>query len=149
VDKRCTEEVIVRRYLVIANQTLGGGPLLALLRELGARPSSFYVLVPASSPHDHAWSDGEAVATAERRLEAALARFRAADLEVDGGEVGDGRPMQAVTDLLDRGERFDEVVLSTLPAGPSRWLRLDIVHRLESFGMPLHHVIGPREPSRV
>jgi hypothetical protein len=141
--------VIVRRYLVIANQTLGGGHLLALLRELGAKSSSFYVLVPASSPHDHAWSDGEAVAMAERRLKAALASFRAADLDVEGGEVGDGRPMQAVTDLLDRGERFDEVVLSTLPAGPSRWLRLDIVHRLESFGMPVHHVIGPAERVHV
>jgi hypothetical protein len=139
----------MRRYLVIANQTLGGGHLLALLRDLGSKPSSFYVLVPASAPHDHAWSEGEAVATAERRLEAALASFRAADLDVEGGEVGDGRPMQAVTDLLDRGERFDEIVLSTLPAGPSRWLRLDIVHRLESFGMPLHHVIGPAEPARV
>jgi hypothetical protein len=139
----------VRRYLVIANQTLGGGHLLTLLRELGAKPSSFYVLVPASSAHDHTWSDGEAVAMAERRLEAALASFRAADLEVEGGEVGDGHPMQAVTDLLDRGERFDEVVLSTLPAGPSRWLRLDIVHRLESFGMPLHHVIGPAEHAHV
>jgi hypothetical protein len=139
----------VRRYLVIANQTLGGGHLLALLRELGAKPSSFYVLVPASPPNDHAWSDGETVAIAETRLEAALASFRAAGLDVEGGEVGDGRPMQAVTDLLERGERFDEIVLSTLPPGPSRWLRLDIEHRLASFGMPVRHVIGPHDHAHV
>ena len=39
----------MRRYLVVANRTLGGGHLLAKVREcLAAGPSEFHVLVPAS-----------------------------------------------------------------------------------------------------
>ena len=39
----------MRRYLVVANQTLGGDDLLARVRErLRAGPSHFHVLVPAT-----------------------------------------------------------------------------------------------------
>jgi hypothetical protein len=40
---------IVRRYLVVANQTLGGDQLLEKLRErMEAGPAHFHVLVPAT-----------------------------------------------------------------------------------------------------
>ena len=39
---------MVGRYLVVANQTLGGEPLMNEIRNrIAAGPSSFYVLVPA------------------------------------------------------------------------------------------------------
>jgi hypothetical protein len=139
----------VRRYLVVGNQTLGGSHLTAVLREIAASPSSFFLLVPATPPAGHSWSDGEAHAAAERRLEEALSAFRDHGLQIEGGEVGDGRPLQAVTDLLDRSESFDEIVVSTLPPGPSRWLKLDLPHRLEAFGMPVRHVVGPSHPAVV
>lgn len=100
---------------------------------------------PATPPHDHAWTEGEARATAKARLDLALSRF--VDLGVHAeGEVGDANPMLAIEDaLLERGP-FDAVVLSTLPPGVSRWLRLDLPHRVESaFGLPVHHVIGQGE----
>ena len=134
----------MRRYLVVANQTLGGGHLLSLLRELGEKPSTFHVLVPASPPVDHPWTEAEAMAIARRRLEIALERFRKVRLEVTG-EVGDARPLQAIDDVLDR-ESFDEIVLSTLPPRFSRWLKLDLVHRVEAaYRLPVRHVISPRE----
>jgi hypothetical protein len=134
----------MHRYLVVANQTLGGGHLLPLLRELSEKPSTFHVLVPATAPTDHLWTEGEAQATARRRLEIALERFRAAGLEVTG-EIGDASPVEAIDDVL-REETFDEIVVSTLPPGLSRWLRLDLVHRVEArFGLPVRHVIAPRE----
>ena len=68
----------MRRYLVVANQTLGGGPLSTLLRELAEEPSTFHVLVPASPPVDHLWTEAEAIAIARKRLDTALERFRAA-----------------------------------------------------------------------
>lgn len=135
----------MRRYLVVANQTLGGVHLLSLLRELSREPSSFHVLVPASAPTDHLWTEAEAQATARRRLQIALERFGAAGLEVTG-EVGDGRPMEAIDDALRGDEAFDEIVVSTLPPKLSKWLRLDLVHRVEAtFGLPVRHVIGARE----
>jgi hypothetical protein len=134
----------VRRYLVVANQTLGGGHLVSLLRELAEKPSTFHVLVPATPPTDHLWTEGEANAIAHRRLEIALERFRKLGIGVTG-EVGDGRPLQAIDDILAR-ESFDEIVLSTLPPGFSKWLKLDLVHRVEStYGVPVRHVIAPRE----
>ena len=134
----------MRRYLVVANQTLGGGHLTSLLRELAEKPSTFHVLVPATPPTDHLWTEGEAKGLAHRRLDVALERFRSVGIEATG-EVGDGRPLEAIDDVLSR-ESFDEIVLSTLPPGLSRWLKLDLVHRVEAaYGLPVRHVISPRE----
>ena len=67
-----------------------------------------------------------------------------------GGEVGDEHPVQAIADVFGRGEEFDGIVLSTLPPGISRWLKLDLIHRVESaFGLPVVHVIGAREDVAV
>jgi hypothetical protein len=134
----------VRRYLVVANQTLGGVHLLSLLRELAEHPSSFHVLVPATPPRDHLWTEVEARTIAGRRLDDALERFRSVGIEA-AGEVGDERPLQAIDDVLER-EAFDEIVLSTFPPGMSRWLRLDLPHRVRAtYGLPVRHVIAPRE----
>ena len=138
----------MRRYLVVANQTLGGGHLLSLVRELAEKPSTFHVVVPATPPADHLWTEAEASALARRRLEIALERFRQLGIEVTG-EVGDGRPLQAIDDVLAR-EPFDEIVLSTLPPRLSRWLRLDLIHRVEAaYELPVRHVIAPREVVEV
>ena len=134
----------MRRYLVVANQTLGGVHLLSLLRELAEQPSSFHVLVPATPPRDRLWTEGEARTIAHRRLDDALERFRSVGIEATG-EVGDEHPLQAIDDALE-GEDFDEIVISTFPPGISRWLRLDLLHRVSAtYRLPVRHVIAPRE----
>jgi len=140
--------VLVHRYLVVANQTLGGEPLFARIRELArAAPSAFHVVVPATPPRDHVWTEDEAVKTAASRLDSALARMAGLGLDADG-EVGDGSPMLAVEDAIREQGPFEAIVLSTLPPGLSRWLRLDLPHRVESaFGLRVIHVIG--EPDHV
>ncbi len=141
----------MRRYLVVANQTLGGEHLLDEVRNrMAVGPSSFHIVVPATSPADHAvWSEGEARALAQKRLELALARFRDLGAEADG-EVGDANPIEAVRDCQSV-ERFDEIILSTLPPGASRWLKQDLPHRMErACGVPLTHVVGqPERPSEA
>jgi GABA permease len=137
----------VRRYLLVANQTLGGEHLVRHVRRLLAQgPCSFHVLVPATPPRDMAmWTEGEAHAVAGERLRAALERLRALGAEADG-EVGDARPIEAINDVLLRGEAFDGIILSTLPPGLSRWLRLDLPHRVEAqFGLPVAHLVGRPE----
>jgi hypothetical protein len=137
----------MRRYLVVANQTLGGEHLAKRVRELlSAGPCSFHIVVPATSPGDHmVWTEGEAEALASERLQHALERFRELGAEADG-EVGDPAPTDAIRDAL-RDREFDGIVLSTLPAGISRWLRQDLVHRVErSFALPVTHVVGQPEP---
>jgi len=138
----------MRRYLVVANQTLTGAPLLSELHALADRgPCSFHVVVPATPPKDHTWTEGEARRTARTRLDAAMSRL-ASDGIVATGEVGDERPQEAVQDILLRGETFDAIVVSTLPPKMSRWLKRDLVRRLESTtGLRVIHVIGQPAPA--
>ncbi len=138
----------MRRYLVVANQTLAGEPLVSRLRELSrAGPCAFFLIVPATPPRDHPWTEGEARATARARLDEALMRLSGLEIKVEG-EVGDGNPMLAIGDAIREHGPFAEIILSTLPPGASRWLRLDLPHRVAaSFGMPMTHVVG--EPARV
>jgi hypothetical protein len=133
----------VRRYLVVANQTLGGSHLAQKVRAcLAAEPASFHVLVPATGPQDQVvWTEGEARAMAQQRLERALDQFRHLGADVDG-EVGDENPFDAIQDAV-RGEEFDELILSTLPAGVSRWLKQDLPHRVErAFDLPVTHIVS-------
>ena len=136
----------MRRYLVVANQTLGGERLQAEIRQrVLDGPCRFHVLVPATKPADHAfWTEGEAHAIAERRLDAALSRLHGMGI-LATGQVGDASPVLAVADVLLR-DRFDEVILSTLPPGLSRWLHLDLPHRLSSrIRIPVTHVVSEPE----
>lgn len=131
------------RYLVVANQTLGGEHLLERLRACVAEgPCAFHVLVPASAdPTEWMHDEVSDRLLARRRLEEALERFGDLDAEVTG-EVGDHRPVDAIHDALRR-EAFDGIILSTLPAGVSRWLRLDTVSRVErAVDLPVTHVVA-------
>lgn len=138
----------MNRYLVVANQTLAGEHLRAKIRErIAAGPCSFHVLVPATAPSDHPWTEGETYAVAEERLRQALEWIREAGADASG-EVGDPRPLQAIRDAL-RDQAFEGVILSTLPSGASRWLRQDLPHRVErTFGIPVEHVVATAQPAR-
>jgi hypothetical protein len=140
----------VPRYMVVANQTLGGEPLLTAIRQLDrAGWCSFHLVVPMTPPRDHVWTEGEARAVAQERLDAALERFTALGIDAEG-EVGDESPMLAIEDAMRDKEPFDAIVLSTFPPKLSRWLRLDLPHRAESaFGLRVIHVIGEPESARA
>ena len=128
-------------YLVVANQTLGGERLRQHLTELAAAvDASFHFLVPATEPADHAFRlEGEGITVAKVRLERALERFGNLGAEVTG-EIGDHRPADAIDDALRTGG-YDAIVLSTLPAGMSRWLGMDLPHRVQRrYDLPLTHI---------
>ncbi|MEX0984822.1 MAG: hypothetical protein WD096_07200 [Actinomycetota bacterium] len=137
----------MRRYLIVANQTLAGGALLGKIRTLHeAGPCTFHVLVPATPPAGHPWTEGEAQRTAAHRLDDCLRRLSAMGIQASG-EVGDAHPVDAIKDLMLSGQAFDEIVLSTLRPGLSRWLRWDLISRVQGFGLPVHHVIGDLDPA--
>ncbi|MPZ88968.1 MAG: hypothetical protein GEU81_13025 [Nitriliruptorales bacterium] len=138
------------RYLVVANLTLVGEHLLDALRERARRGrTEIYVVVPAA-PDPASWrsrAHEEDLRQARQRLETALERFRAlgSQVEVDG-EVGDARPPEAIGDVLREHPPFDELILSTLPPGPSRWLGMDLPRRIErAFDVPMTHVVAQPE----
>lgn len=137
----------MRRYLVVANLTLGGDHLLEKVRACAAEePTQFHIVVPATPPQEGlTWSEEGARAAAQERLVEALRRFRELGVDVDG-EVGSNRPLEAIGSALARGH-FAGIILSTLPAGASRWLGMDLPHRVErSFGLPVTHVVAEDVP---
>ncbi|MBW3562977.1 MAG: hypothetical protein KY437_10830 [Actinobacteria bacterium] len=56
-------------------------------------------------------------------------KIESLDGEADG-EVGATDPVDAVKSVLER-ETFNEVIISTLPVGLSRWLKMDLPSRVE------------------
>jgi hypothetical protein len=129
------------RYLIVANQTLGGPELTARIASFGAEgPASVHFVAPVTDtegthqwdypPIDRAIPDAHTIARtlAEARLQHELARLRGLGIIADG-EVADANPVQRVRELC-AGEQFDEVIVATLPHRLSRWLRSDLPHRL-------------------
>jgi GABA permease len=135
-----------RRVLVVANQTACGDELLEAVRaRMVAGPCEFTLLVPATHPQDHAtWTEGDARAIALRRMDAAIVRFGEIGAAVDG-VVGDASPVRAIDDVLLENPH-DEIILSTLPPGVSRWLRLDLPQRVgQRFGLPVTTIISEHQ----
>jgi hypothetical protein len=127
--------------LVVANVTADSPELIQALKERAARDTcSFTLLVPAPA----AGSVGREAA--QERLEAALAVMHDAGLDVEG-KVGDHDAIAAVHDEWDP-KRYDEVVVATLPTGASKWLQVDLPHRIEKLtgGCQVTHVVA--EPPR-
>jgi hypothetical protein len=122
--------------LVIANQTILGGPLLEAIEErAAASPADFTLVAPADEPG------------VERRLKQALAQLRAAGVEATG-HIGDPDPYNAATNAI-HDERVDEIIVSTFPQATSGWLRRDLVGRLsESCKRPVRHVVVERAQAR-
>jgi flavin-binding protein dodecin len=145
------ETAVVRRLLVVANRTAGGERLAALVTDrLAVGPIEIHLLVPALPAltpltlgidpltAGHVLADPDALASAardvadeaEERLAAQLGELLRLGVARATGEVGSADPIAAVDAVLARSS-FDEIVLSTLPAGVSRWLKLDLPSRLQ------------------
>ena len=132
-----------RRILVVANETVGGKPLLEQIRQLAADGHTRVLVVsPAlNTPLRHLASDEDpARAQARERLDRSLAELERNGVQASG-EVGDGDPLQAIEDAL-RTFGADEIVISTHPEGRSNWLERGVVSSArERFAVPIHHVV--------
>ena len=81
-------------------------------------------------------------AQAERRLESAIASLSADGIPAEG-TIGDADPIVAVQEAWNPG-RYDEVVVSTLTEGASRWLQIDLPHRVQRLtDCQVKHVAVP------
>jgi hypothetical protein len=132
----------VANILVVANRTAESPELLEALKRRAAEGDAVFSLLVPATPHGVAWAadmhsgGGEA----EQHMENAVERMRAEGLDVSAGKVGDPDPVAAVQDEVNF-TKYDEIVVSTLPGGISKWLKLDLPHRVErSTGLPVTHV---------
>ncbi|MGI8802184.1 MAG: hypothetical protein ACR2KV_08435 [Solirubrobacteraceae bacterium] len=129
--------------LVVANETVGGRRMLEALRQRVKVHESLHVrlVVPQNMPrHGSVIYVETARAAAQTRLELGLALLLEEGIDATG-EVGDPDPFAATMDAI--GDRTpDEIIISTLPATASGWLRRDLVDRVaEASGLPVQHVV--------
>jgi hypothetical protein len=128
--------------LVLANETIGGEKLLDAVRERHAQGDAhFHVVVPQTRPkHGNVIYDEAVRDSAQVRVDLALAFMR--DEGIDGsGEVGDGDPLNAANDAIAE-HGISEIIVSTLPAQASGWMKRDLIEALEDeTGLPITHVV--------
>ena len=122
------------RTLVVANQTVGGEPLMRLLREKAAqRPRRFIVIAPQSEGN----GDGDP----HERLAHTLEEMEKAGLHAVG-QVEHHDPYTAIQNAL-QFYAPDDIVISTFPETRSGWLRSDLIGRVQtSTGKPVEHVVA-------
>jgi hypothetical protein len=138
--------------LVVAHQTAATPALLAAVGERARRsPASFHLVVPRQQHGMHKVVDPQDTSDREAQavLVEALPKLTAAAGHQVTGSIGDSEPLMAIEDAIHLG-KFDEIIISTLPRRVSRWLKLDLVSKSRSLGLPVTHVQDPsREPSEA
>jgi hypothetical protein len=153
-------EVSMSHYLVVAHQTATSPELLDRAQRIAAEDgeADFTLLIPATHPthllHWSAesrfvWDEQRTYRIAQDRAREARSRFERAGLRVTRTAIGDASPVLAIEDELRLyPDRYDTIVLSTLPAGRSRWLLSGTGAQVAKFGLPVVHVGGEATPPR-
>ncbi len=137
------------RILVVANETVGGRPLIEAVKDHADRGTiAARVVCPQNRPkHGLVVRDDSVRMAAENRLELTLAQLREAGIEATG-EVMDPDPYSAVMDALADGPA-DCLIVSTHPQTKSGWLRRSLVDRLrDDTGLPVEHIVVDLEAER-
>jgi len=144
VERNAMESSTPTRVLIVAKRTAATPPLIETIRRRAASgPCTFTLLVPHSShglrklasvgASDSDIDESQAV------LELALPLLEdAAGAEIES-MIGDADPFTAIQDAVNR-HGVDEIILSTLPAHISRWLKLDLPSKVMGLGLPVTHV---------
>ncbi len=149
--------------LVVANQTVTGSDLLESIKaRMAEGPCQFTLLVPATArahrsntallghlgtglPAQPEMTEDD-YANARKRMEFGLSALQGLGATVDG-DVGDSNPLKAIEDALGR-RKYDEIILSTLPSGISRWLSQDLPRKVtRKFHLPVA-VVTAAKPTR-
>jgi hypothetical protein len=126
-----------KRVLVVANRTAAAPRLLdEVTRHARNGAAGLTLLIP----------DVKGRKAADWTIDAALPLLRrAARGKPVDTRVGGPDPFEAVKAAVEDGG-YDEIVISTLPKQTSKWLRGDLIKRVEKLGLPVTAIV-PRSQS--
>ena len=120
------------RILVVANRTAATPALIEAVRERARKGSCSFALLVPQLACELPYGDEEA----RKTLELAIPLLE----EAAGGDVtpmiGPADALLAIERVLVR-ERFDEVIISTLPERVSQWLGRDLPSRVGWLELPV------------
>jgi hypothetical protein len=128
--------------LVVAHQTAANPQLIDAVRRRSREGACrFHLVVPRRphgihkdvDPHEAGADEANAV------LEQALPKLSEAAGQEVTGSVGDPEPLMAIHDAVNLGQ-YDEIIISTLPLGLSKWLKLDLISKVRALDLPVTHV---------
>jgi hypothetical protein len=122
--------------LVVAAKTASGDELLRAVKEKAAgneRGTLFIIVVPQEG------GEGQHAARARARKAQVVDRMIAEGL-IAAGMIADPDPYTATMNAL-QFFRVDDVIISTLPATRSGWMRADLIERVrKATGKPVAHI---------
>jgi hypothetical protein len=137
------EGIPFRVTLAVAAKTAAGDELLNALKEKASaadRRSLFIVIVPQEG------GEGQHAARARARMAQVVDRLVSEGL-IAAGRIGDPDPYTATMNAL-QFFRVDDIVISTLPATRSGWLRADLIERVRKVtNKPVEHVTAGERAS--
>jgi len=129
----------ITRVLIVANRTAATPRLIeAVRRRAAASPCEFALLIPDVTNRK----------AADWTLETAQRLLRPAARGPVEGLVGGPEPFESVKAAVHEGN-FDEIIVSTLAKTTSKWLRRDLIGRVERLGLPVTAIVpGKRKLTR-
>ena len=136
------------RYLIVAHQTVTSPELLTAVRGIRAQDDAaeFVLLVPATPVRHLLFRKGDehdAEVVAQKRGERARAQFARKGLALRDVHVGASDPVDAIDREIAANPGYTAVVISTLPAEKSRWLRANLPRAVRTrHHLPVHHVVA-------
>ena len=121
----------ITRVLIVANRTASTHRLIEAVRPRAkASPCEFALLSPDVTDRK----------AADWTLETAQELLRPAARGKVEGLVGGPDPFESVKAAVHDGD-FDEIIISTLPKRLSKWLRRDLIARVEGLGLPVTAIV--------
>ena len=132
----------MRTILAVANETIGGQSMIeAVLEKASGGDARVIICVPRAQPrHGNIIYDDAVYDAAQIRIDLARGFLRQQGVSAVG-DVGDPDPYTATMDAVAEFQP-DEIVISTLPAQASGWLRRDLIERIQdATGLPVTHVV--------